>query len=200
MREALQLAEAMSPCSVWCDEVDKSLSGAQGSGTNDSGTTMRVFGTLLTWMQEKKQSVMLVMTANRVEHLPPEFLRRGRFDEIFSIDLPHVVEREQITSVILKRFKRDPKKFDLVKIAEATNDCTGAEIEAVVSEALFHAFDAGREIETDDILAAAKNLIPLAKTAAEKIEAIRKWGEGRARQASKPPQVKEQQSGRKLKV
>ena len=198
-REALQLAEAMSPCILWCDEVDKGLSGAQGSGANDSGVTRRVFGTLLSWMQEKKKPVFLVMTANQVEQLPPEFLRRGRFDELFAIDLPHAAEREQIANVVLKRVKRDPKKFDISKIAQATEAFTGAEIEAVVTEALFAAFDCDREVETSDIVTAASTMIPISKMMSEKIEAIRRWGEGRARAASIAPQAAAQTT-RKIKV
>jgi len=183
-RDALKLAEAMAPVVLWCDEVDKGLSGAQGSGGNDSGVTRRVFGTLLTWMQEKKKPVFVVMTANQVEHLPPEFLRRGRFDELFAIDLPHQAEREEIAAVHLKKFGRDPKKFDLPNIAKATKDYTGAEMEAVFTEAMFQAFDQEHEVTTDDITKAAESIIPLSKMMAEQIERIRKWGEGRARPAS----------------
>jgi len=199
-RDALQLAEAMSPVILWVDEVDKGLSGAQGSGSNDSGVTRRVFGTLLSWMQEKKKPVFLVMTANQVDFLPPEFLRRGRFDELFAIDLPHQGEREQISAVILKKLKRDPKKFDLPKIAQATDGYTGAEIEAVATESLFQAFDADREVTTDDIIAAAASIIPISKMMAEKIDAIRKWGEGRARPASISPVATAATTTRKIKV
>ena len=199
-RDALQLAEAMAPCVLWCDEVDKGLSGAQGSGANDSGVTRRVFGTLLSWMQEKKKPVFLVMTANQVDFLPPEFLRRGRFDELFAIDLPHQGEREQIAAVILKKLKRDPSKFNLKKIAEATEGYTGAEIEAVATESMFLAFDLGREVATEDLVAAAANIIPISKMMAEKIDAIRKWGEGRARPASINPQQQTASTTRKIKA
>jgi len=181
-RDALDLAEAISPCCLWVDEVDKGLSGVSGNGSNDSGVTRRVFGTLLEWMQEKKKPVFLVMTANQVEQLPPEFLRR--FDEIFAIDLPHVGERVEITSVVIKKLGRDPKNFDLRAIANQTDGCTGSEIEAVCTEALFAAFEKDREITTSDITAAAKEVIPLSQMMPEKIEAIRKWGKTRARPAS----------------
>ena len=199
-RESLALAEAISPCILWVDEVDKGLSGAQGSGANDSGVTRRVFGTLLSWMQEKKKPVFLVMTANQVESLPPEFLRKGRFDEIFSIDLPHTAEREEIASVIIKKLGRDPKKFNLSEIANATKDYTGAEIEAVCTEALFHAFDKGREITTKDIVTAAPDVIPISKTMPEKIDAIRKWGESRARPASIAEKAKAKTDKRKINI
>jgi ATP-dependent 26S proteasome regulatory subunit len=183
-RDALALAEAISPCVLWLDEVDKGLSGAQGSGANDSGVTRRVFGTLLSWMQDKKKPVFLVMTANQVDFLPPEFLRKGRFDELFSIDLPHQREREEIASVLLKKINRDPAKFNLADIAKAAEGYTGAEIEAVITEALFKAFEQDKEVDTKDIIACTSDVIPLSKTMPEKIEAIRKWGEGRARPAS----------------
>lgn len=199
-REALELAEAMAPVVLFIDEVDKGLSGASGSGSNDSGVTRRVFGTLLQWMQDKKKPVFIVMTANQVEQLPPEFLRRGRFDEIFAIDLPHFSEREHITNVVLKRVNRKPEQFDIQKIAAETDSFTGAEIEACVTEALFNAFDQDRELGTEDIVAAARNLIPISKMMAEKIDAIRRWGEGRARQASASQPLVQQPQGRKIKV
>lgn len=186
-------------CVIWADEIDKGLSGASGDGSNDSGVTRRVFGTLLSWMQEKKKPVFIVMTANQVDALPPEFLRKGRFDELFAIDLPHQTEREEISAVVLKKLGRDPKKFDLTAIAKATPDYTGAEIEAVCTEALFVAFDdGGREVETRDIVKSASDVIPLAKTMPEKIAAIRKWGEGRARPASNPEKAKEKSKTRKI--
>ena len=199
-REALALAEAMSPCVVWCDEIDKGFAGTQGSGSGDSGTAKKVFGTFLTWMQEHKTPVFMVMTANQVDNLPSEFLRKGRFDEIFSLDLPHQIEREQIAKVVIKKYKRDPEKFDVAAIANATKDFTGSEIEACVVDAMVSAFDVEKEVDTKDILEAATNLIPLAKTMSEKIEAIRKWGDGRAKQASIPPQKATNGTTRKIKV
>jgi len=199
-RAALQLAEAISPCALWLDECDKGLAGISGSGSNDSGVTKRVFGTLLQWMQDNQKPVFLVATANQVEYLPPEFLRKGRFDEMFTVDLPTQSEREQVAAVVIKKLKRDPKNFDLSKIAAATQNFTGAEIEAVVSESLFAAFDDNaREITTADVVSAASNIIPIAKTMSEKIEAIRRWGEGRARPAA-APQQQTQSTTRKLTV
>jgi AAA+ superfamily predicted ATPase len=189
-RDALKLAEAMSPCVLWVDEVDKGLSGAQGSGSNDSGVTRRVFGTILSWMQDHKKPVFVVMTANQVDFLPPEFLRRGRFDELFAVDLPTSSEREQIAAVVIRKLKRDPKNFNLKLIAGATGNFTGAEIEAAIAnEAMTIAFnDGGREFTTEDICRATGSIIPIAKTMAEKIEAIRRWADGRARPAGKPEQ------------
>ena len=199
-REALQLAEAMAPCVLWVDEVDKGLSGAGGSGSGDSGTTRRVFGTILNWMQERKRPVFVVMTANQVDALPPEFLRRGRFDELFAIDLPTSGEREMVATVVLKKLNRDPKNFDLSAIAASTNMYTGAEIEATINEAMFAAFEQnGRQVTTDDICQSAATVIPIAKTMAEKIDSIRKWADGRARAASKA-EVASVSGGRKLSV
>lgn len=201
-RDSLALAEAISPCVLWLDEVDKGLSGVGGSGTNDSGVSDRVFGTLLKWMQEKKKPVFVVMTANKVENLPPEFLRKGRVDEVFAIDLPHASEREDIAAVLIKKIGRDPKNFNLKEIAKATDKYTGAEMEAVCTEALFRAFDDnGREVETKDIVESAPDVIPISKTMAEKIEAIRKWGEGRARPASSSEKANtKKEKGRKITV
>ena len=200
-RAALKLAEAISPCTLWLDECDKGLAGIGGSGSNDSGVTKRVFGTLLQWMQDNQKPVFMVATANQVEYLPPEFLRKGRFDEMFTVDLPTQSEREQIAAVVIKKLKRDPKNFDLSKIAAATQNFTGAEIEAVVGESLFVAFDDNaREITTADVVSAAANIIPIAKTMAEKIEAIRRWGEGRARPAAAQQPQQTQSTTRKLTV
>lgn len=203
-RDALALAEAMSPCVIWADEVDKGLSGSKGSGENDSGTTRRVFGLILTWLQEKKAPVFCCMTANQLESLPPEFLRKGRFDEIFAIDLPTAEEREQIAAIILKNKKRrDIENFDLKKIAMATENYTGSEIEAAIGDAMFNAFDDnGREFTTADIVLAAQQTVPLSKTASEQIDAIRKWAaDGRARMASAPAEkCAPTMGGRKIKV
>lgn len=183
-RDALKLAEAMSPCVLWVDEIDKGLSGSSGSGSGDSGVTRRVFGTIISWMQERKRPVFLVATANQVGHLPPELLRKGRFDEIFAIDLPSDKERETIFSIHLTKRSRDAKKFDLKALAAATEEFTGSEIEVAIDEAMFNAFDQDREVETDDIVNAAKGTTPLAKTAKEQIDAIREWAKSRARFAS----------------
>jgi len=184
-REALALAEALSPCVLWVDEIDKGLAGASGSGANDSGVTKRVFGTIISWAQERRTSVFLVATANDVTSLPPELLRKGRFDEIFAIDLPSDTERREILSIHLERRKRAElsKKMN-GRVVKATKEFTGSEIENVIEEALFNAFDEGRDITEDDLVAAAESTTPLAVTAREKIEAIRSWAQSRARFAS----------------
>jgi SpoVK/Ycf46/Vps4 family AAA+-type ATPase len=189
-RDALQLAEAMAPCVLFVDEIDKGLAGtASGGGAGDSGVARRVLGSILTWMQDRPadRPVFVVATANQVDGLPPELLRKGRFDELFAVDLPTPAEREAIFRIHLGRRKRDPADYDLARLAEATPDYTGSEIEAIVVEALYHAFDLGREITTEDLLAAARAVVPLAVTAKDTIEAVRRWGATRARAASTRP-------------
>jgi hypothetical protein len=183
-RDALKLAEALAPCVLWIDEIDKGMAGSSGSGGGDSGVTKRVFGSIISWMQERRRSVFMVATANDVTSLPPELLRKGRFDEIFAVDLPSEDERKAILAIHLKGRKRDPKKFDLEAVAGATDTFTGSEIEACLDEGLFAAFDAGGELETEHLLEAARSIVPLATTAKEQIEGIRAWAKSRARFAS----------------
>lgn len=194
-RDALALAEAMSPCVLWVDEIDKGLAGASGSGSNDSGVTRRVFGSIITWMQERRRPVFLVATANQVEGLPPEFLRKGRFDEVFAIDLPTDQERARIIEIQLKALDRwrvnssGVPLVDVFRVAAATDTFTGSEIEALIHEAMFEVFAAEgekAEVRTDDLLRAAKSIVPLAVTAKEQINAIRDWAKSRARFASSP--------------
>jgi SpoVK/Ycf46/Vps4 family AAA+-type ATPase len=186
-RDALKLAEALAPCVLWIDEIDKGLAGSGGSGGGDSGVTKRVFGSIISWMQERRRSVFMVATANDVTGLPPELLRKGRFDEIFAVDLPSHEERVAILAIHLKGRQRDPKKFDLEAIADVTDTFTGSEIEACLDEGLFAAFDEGGELETSHLLAAAGSIVPLAVTAKEQIEGIRAWAKSRARFASTRP-------------
>lgn len=184
MRKAIRVAESVAPCILWLDELEKGLSGTGGSGTSDGGTTMRVFSTFLTWLQEKTVPVFVVSTANQVEALPPELLRKGRFDEIFFIDLPSRAERASIFGIHLRKRKRDAAKFDLDALAEATPGFSGAEIEQVVVEALYDAFDAGRDVTQEDLLKAIQASVPLSMTMREKISYLRQWANTRARPAS----------------
>ena len=181
-RQAIEAAEACAPCVLWVDEIEKGLGGGGSGSSGDSGTTQRVFGALLTWLQEKTAPVFVVATANRIAALPPELLRKGRFDEIFFIGLPNVEERREIAQIHIERRGRDlnPKI-----IAEATEGFSGAEIEQVIVDGLFTAFAAGgRNLRMDDVLEAAKRTTPLSKTMGEEIRALEKWAEGRARMAS----------------
>jgi SpoVK/Ycf46/Vps4 family AAA+-type ATPase len=185
MRKAIRVAESVAPCILWLDELEKGFSGTQSSGMSDGGTTSRVFGTFLTWMQDKKAPAFVVATSNDVTSLPPELLRKGRFDEIFFIDLPSMEEREEIFKIHLRRRKRDPEHIDLHKLAEATPGFSGAEIEACVVEALYDAFDnEGKELTTESVITAAHNSVPLSMTMRERIEDLREWANTRARLAS----------------
>jgi ATP-dependent 26S proteasome regulatory subunit len=184
-RRALEIAEAVAPAVLWLDEVEKGLAGVQSSGNTDSGVTARVFGTFLTWLQEKKAPVFVVATANAVDQLPPEFLRKGRFDEIFFVDLPTQEEREDIFKVQLRKRNRNPQNFDIHLLASATENFTGAEIEEAVVSGMFTAWNDGkREVTTDDILTAVKGITPIAVGMADKIEALRAWAEKAARRAN----------------
>lgn len=184
MRKALRVAESVAPCILWLDELEKGLSGLQSSGSSDGGTTARVFSTFLTWLQEKTVPVFVVSTANQVEALPPELLRKGRFDEIFFIDLPASAEREEIFRIHLRKRKRDPAGFDLDRLAAATPGFSGAEIEQLIIEALYDAFDSGQDITTDGILKGVQETVPLSMTMREKIAYLRDWASTRARLAS----------------
>lgn len=184
IRHALALAQSVSPCVLWIDEIDKGLAGLKSAGSGDSGTTQRVFGTLVTWMQENRAPVFTVATANNIEFLPPEVLRKGRFDEIFFVDLPDTRARQSIFAIQLLRLRRDPRAFELDTLGEITEGFSGAEIEACVVAGLFRALNEGREIETGDLVAAATETVPLSRTMREEIDRIRKWADGRARPAA----------------
>jgi SpoVK/Ycf46/Vps4 family AAA+-type ATPase len=145
LRAVIQTAEAIAPCCLWIDEVEKGFSGTKSSYATDGGTSSRVFGSFISWMQEKASPVFVVATANDVSQLPPEMLRKGRFDELFFVDLPNQAEREAIWDIQIGKHGRDPKDFDVVQLAKATESLTGSEIENVFIEALYLAFDSGGE-------------------------------------------------------
>jgi len=196
IRYALDVAKTISPCVLWIDEIEKGLAGSQSSGRSDGGTSARVFGTFLTWMQEKKEPVFVVATANDISALPPELLRKGRFDEIFFVDLPSLNERENIFNIHLKKKQRDPKKIGLNidELAKKSEGFSGAEIEEVVNEALFLAYaNSQKDLIQENILKCIEETTPLSRTMAEKISDLRQWAQKRARLASKekPEKVKE---------
>ncbi len=184
-RQMIQLAEALAPCILWIDEIDKAFSGVDGKG--DSGTSSRVFGTFITWMAEKTSPVFVVATANNIQSLPPEMLRKGRFDEIFFVGLPAQEERQAIFSVHLSRLRpHNLKQYDLERLAYETPDFSGAEIEQTLVEAMHIGFSQNRDFTTDDILEAASQVVPLARTAQEQIQFLQEWAAaGKARLASK---------------
>ncbi|HIE53157.1 MAG TPA: AAA family ATPase, partial [Armatimonadetes bacterium] len=186
VREMIRVAEAMAPAVLWIDELDKGFRGLTSSFVGDSGTSARVFGTLITWMQEKTAPVFVVATANDIDVLPPELLRKGRFDEIFFIDLPHERERREIFEVHLR--KRRPhrlREFDLDALTAASVGYSGAEIEQAIIEAMYDGFEEQREFTTEDILRALQQMVPLSQTKAQDIERLKRWAaEGKARLAS----------------
>ncbi|MFP4498365.1 MAG: AAA family ATPase [Vulcanimicrobiota bacterium] len=184
VRKAIKMAESLSPCILWIDEIEKGLSGSQSSGMSDGGTTARVFGTLLSWMQEKTSPVFVISTANDISQLPPELLRKGRFDEIFFVDLPTGNERKQIFKIHLSKRKRNSENFDIQQLAQKSEGFSGAEIEQAIIEGMFNAFSASRELSTEDIANALMETFPLSKTMAEKIQGLRAWAANRARKAS----------------
>ncbi|MEU2061252.1 AAA family ATPase [Streptomyces sp. NPDC013455] len=182
VRQALSLAETVAPCVLWIDELEKSF--AAGGG-GDSGTSQRVLGTLLTWMQEKTKPVFVVATANDVTALPPEMLRRGRFDEVFFLDLPTEAERREILHVHLRKRRRDPNRFDVAQLARLSDGCVGAELEQAVVDAMYRAFAEDRDITTSDLAEAIARLVPLSRSQRESIENLRAWlRDGRAQSAS----------------
>ena len=195
IRKAIRVAESTAPNIVWIDELEKGFSGTQSSGISDGGTTARVFGTFLAWLQDKTAPCFVVATANDVSALPPELLRKGRFDEIFFVDLPDAPEREEIFVIHLKKRHRDPANFDLKALAAGTEGYSGAEIEQAVISAMYEAFNKDRDINTEDILAVAKQSIPLSLTMKEKIDMLRYWAETRARPASSAAPVKTAEAG-----
>ena len=186
VRRAIAVAESVAPAILWVDEIDKAFAGSQGSGATDGGTTARVFGTFLTWLSEKTAPVFVVATANDISQLPPELLRKGRLDEIFFVDLPASAERQDIFRIHLSRRGRAAENFDTGALAEASKDCSGAEIEEAINSALYDAFYAKAEITTESILVTLAQTVPLAKTMDEQINRLRNWAESRARNASTP--------------
>ena len=184
LRQAIQTAEAIAPCVLWIDEMEKAFAGSGSSGSTDGGTSARVFGALLNWLQEKTAPVFVVATANDVSQLPPELLRKGRWDECWFVDLPTVGERAAIWDLVIAKYGRDPAEYDAVGLAHASELHTGAEIEAAWVEALHRAFAGDREPTEADLADVLSGSVPLAVTMAEPIERLRHWSKGRARGAS----------------
>jgi SpoVK/Ycf46/Vps4 family AAA+-type ATPase len=189
-RRALHLAETIAPCVLWIDEMEKALA----HGGLDSGTSTRVFGSILTWMQEKTAEVFVVATANDISSLPPELLRRGRFDEIFFLDLPNFTERCEIFGVHLRKRRRVPQDYDIPALAARSAGYVGAEMEQAVIDAMYNGFsNSGREFSTQDILDALARQVPLSVSQRETIEGLRAWlRDGRAQSASLTSQADDQ--------
>ncbi len=179
MRQALAIAEAVSPAVLWVDEIEKAFDRDAGSGSH------RLLGGLLTWLQEKRAPVFFVATANRVDGLPPELLRKGRFDEIFFVDLPDTASRQEILSIHLVGRDRNPRHYDIPALATAAHNFSGAELEQVVVSGLYLAFGHGRGMTQDDLLQAVQQTVPLARTCEEEIKELRVWARDRARFATR---------------
>lgn len=190
LRSVMQTAEAVAPCVLWLDEIEKGFSGSKSSNATDGGTSARVFGSFISWMQEKKAPVLIVATANDVSQLPPEMLRKGRFDELFFVDLPNPLEREAIWKIQISKYGRDAKDFDTVQLARATEGLTGSEIEAVFVESLYQGFDQDQEPTDLTVASALTEFVPLSKLMAEQISGLRDWARGRARLATSQVQEK----------
>lgn len=200
IRRTLKLAETVAPCVLWIDEIEKVMAGAT-QGAADGGVSADQLGTFLTWMQEKTAPVFVIATANDVESLPPEILRKGRFDELFFVDLPTTKERAEILAASLRPHAQHADAVNCAEVAAATPGFTGAELAALVPDALYAAFsDGSRNLTTADLLDAAKVTQPLSKTAAEKVERLQKWAAGRCRRASTAETVTTTQGGRAIDV
>ena len=173
LRAVLQSADAMAPCVLWIDEIEKGL--ATDGGDSDGGVSRRVLGTLLTWLSERKARVFMVATANDITGLPPELLRKGRFDEIFFVDLPLPPARVEIFSIHLRRRQLDPAAFDLRQLAEAADGFAGAEIEQAIVSSLYESHASNQPISTASLVAELQRTRPLSVVMAEKIEDLRAW-------------------------
>ena len=201
MRRAIQMAEAVAPSILWVDELEKGFSGTGSSNNSDGGTAARVFGSFITWLQEQTSPVFVIATANNVDELPPEMMRKGRFDEIFFVDLPTLPERKEIVSIHLNRRGRDPAQFNLDLLAEKAEGMTGAEIEQAVVSALFDEYDRrGSQgvLATEGVVHSLQETVPLSKTMKEKIATLRNWCKTRARPASSEHSVQQREAGRAL--
>ena len=178
LRKAIKTAEAMAPIVLWVDEIEKGL--GQGTGGGDAGLSQRIFGTFLSWLQDKPDGVFVIATCNDIAELPPELLRKGRFDEIFFVDLPGAEVRRAILALHLKRRGRDPDKFDLDRLAAEADGFSGSELEQAIVSALYAAYEEGGELTSEHVAREIAATHPLSATSAEKIERLREWADGRA--------------------
>ncbi|MFN7976050.1 MAG: AAA family ATPase [Acidobacteriota bacterium] len=184
VRLALRLAESVAPCVLWIDEIEKGWAGASSSSYLDAGVSARVLASFLTWLQEKEKPVFVVATSNDLTQLPPEAIRRGRFDEIFAVGLPSFEERQEIFRIHLAARRRDPDSFDLPSLASRSDGYSGAEIEQAVTGGLVAAFSMDRALTTWDVLEALSKMVPLRTTMAHEIERLTDWARRYARSAS----------------
>jgi SpoVK/Ycf46/Vps4 family AAA+-type ATPase len=203
MRQAIQTAEAVGNCVLWIDEMEKAFAGMGGGGSNDGGTSQRVFGNFITWMQEKTAPVFIISTVNRIESLPPELLRKGRFDEMFFVGLPSEKERKAIFEIHLKRYgKRAFSEAEVADCVKSSEGFSGAEIEEAVVSGLYAAFNHERQLEAADVLKAVKATNPLSKSKKAELEAMQEWAEKNAINASRvePKDKTVVKAGRQLEL
>ncbi|MGB9203691.1 MAG: AAA family ATPase [Terriglobales bacterium] len=185
IQKVFRVAEGLAPCVLWIDELEKVFAGSgPDSASADAGVSSRLLASFLSWMQERKPAVFVAATCNNVTVLPPELIRKGRFDELFFVDLPSAVERKQVLSIQLTKRKRNPADYDLDRVAEAAKGFSGAEIESAVQTALYAAFARKQELSTEDLLTALSSTVPLSITRAEEIAELRAWAKDRAVWAS----------------
>ncbi len=185
IRKVFEVAEGLAPCVLWIDELEKIFAGSgPDSASADAGVSSRLLASFLSWMQDRKAPVFVAATCNNVTALPPELIRKGRFDELFFVDLPNQAERRQIFSIQLARRKRNPAEFDLDKVDRAAKGYSGAEIDAAIQSALYAAFSQQKQLTTQFLVEALGQTVPLSTTRAEEIEALREWASTRAVPAS----------------
>jgi ATP-dependent 26S proteasome regulatory subunit len=185
IQKVFKVAEGLAPCVLWIDELEKVFAGSgPDSASADAGVSSRLLASFLSWMQDRKAPVFVAATCNNVTVLPPELIRKGRFDELFFVDLPNSAERKQIFSIQLTKRKRNPADYDLDRVAAAAQGFSGAEIESVVQTALYAAFSRKQELKTEDLLTALSSTVPLSTTRAEEIAELRNWAQQRAVWAS----------------
>jgi len=186
-KRAMRTAERLAPVVLWIDEIEKAF--ASAGGEQDGGTSQRIFGSFLAWMQDRKGDVFVVATANNIERLPPEFVRKGRFDEIFFVDLPVPEARRALFEIHLRRRGQDPRTFDLDALVESSDGFSGAEIEQAILSSLYTVFAASSTLSTGSLLDELRRTRPLSKTMADQIDALRTWARGRAVSANEPPRI-----------
>jgi len=192
IQKVFKVAEGLAPCVLWIDELEKVFAGSgPDSASADAGVSSRLLASFLSWMQERKPAVFVAATCNNVTVLPPELIRKGRFDELFFVDLPSAAERKQIFSIQLTKRKRNPAAYDLDQVTAAAQGFSGAEIESAVQTALYAAFARRQELTTEDLLTALSSTVPLSVTRAEEIAQLRAWAKDRAVWASSPEAKKE---------
>jgi hypothetical protein len=185
IQKVFQVAEGLAPCVLWIDELEKVFAGSgPDSASADAGVSSRLLASFLSWMQDRKAPVFVAATCNNVKALPPELIRKGRFDELFFVDLPYQAERKQIFAIQLARRKRNPAEFNLDRVAAAAGGYSGAEIEAAVQTGLYSAFSSKQALATQTLLDALKATVPLSTTRAEEVQALREWARTRAVPAS----------------